>query len=236
MSNILRLVLTLLFDAYNPLLVGARVLYIIGAWLLFRKSGINTWWALVPWAREYKLGCCAAREPEGRSFCVTGFLITTLSIVGIWLQLNENNKDLAAFTPLILVVLVSVMIMHFVFNIRVFAGFVRIYGTSSWWLVSCIFDELRFIPMLIWGASKKYQPAWKVQDIRAEMERLATHGSAAVMDEGLTVNLKDRSVKEFFHKKYLLKDIHMAIPQGHMVLLLGGSGAGKTTFLNAVNG
>ena len=28
----------------------------------------------------------------------------------------------------------------------------------------------------------------------------------------------------------------MAIPQGHMVLLLGGSGAGKTTFLNAVNG
>ena len=41
---------------------------------------------------------------------------------------------------------------------------------------------------------------------------------------------------EFFQKKTLLRDIHMSIPRGHMVLLLGGSGAGKTTFLNAVNG
>ena len=56
------------------------------------------------------------------------------------------------------------------------------------------------------------------------------------MDKGLTVNLKERSVREFFQKKVLLRDIHMSIPQGHMVLLLGGSGAGKTTFLNAVNG
>ncbi|MBO4278327.1 MAG: ATP-binding cassette domain-containing protein, partial [Spirochaetales bacterium] len=34
----------------------------------------------------------------------------------------------------------------------------------------------------------------------------------------------------------LLRDIAMNIQPGHMVLLLGGSGAGKTTFLNAVNG
>ena len=43
-------------------------------------------------------------------------------------------------------------------------------------------------------------------------------------------------MKEFFHKRPLLKDIHMSIPQGHMVLLLGGSGAGKTTYVNAING
>ena len=75
-----------------------------------------------------------------------------------------------------------------------------------------------------------------MEDIEAELKRLASHGSATVMDEGLTVNLKDRTVTEFFQKKVLLRDIHMAIPQGHMVLLLGGSGAGKTTFLNAING
>ncbi|MBQ3668837.1 MAG: ABC transporter ATP-binding protein [Clostridia bacterium] len=68
------------------------------------------------------------------------------------------------------------------------------------------------------------------------MERLARHGSASVMAEGLTVNLRERSAREFFQKKVLLRDINMSIPQGHMVLLLGGSGAGKTTFLNAVNG
>ena len=60
------------------------------------------------------------------------------------------------------------------------------------------------------------------------MARLASRGSADVMDEGLTVNLDERSATEFFQKKVLLRDIHMAIPQGHMVLLLGGSGAGKT--------
>ena len=149
---------------------------------------------------------------------------------------NGDGKKGLAFVPLILVFLFSVMLMHFVFNIRVFAGFVQIYGVSRAWLILCIFDELRFLPMLIWGLSRKYQPAWKVENLKEEMERLAARGSAGILDEGLTVNLKDRHVKEFFHKKYLLKDIHMAIPQGHMVLLLGGSGAGKTTFLNAVNG
>jgi ABC-type multidrug transport system ATPase subunit len=163
-------------------------------------------------------------------------MITVLSVAGICFQWNRDNEILIAFVPLILVILVSVTLVHYIYNIRVFAGFVRIYGVSRWWLVFCVFDELRFIPMLVWGASGKYQPAWKVEDLKAQMERLAAHGSAAVMAEGLTVNLKDRHVKEFFHKKYLLKDIHMAIPQGHMVLLLGGSGAGKTTFLNAVNG
>ena len=69
-----------------------------------------------------------------------------------------------------------------------------------------------------------------------KMARLASRGSADVMDEGLTVNLDERSATEFFQKKVLLRDIHMAIPQGHMVLLLGGSGAGKTTYLNAING
>ncbi len=236
MSNILQLILTLLFDSYRPFFILMRCLYILGAWLLLGKSGLKGWWALIPWAREYQLGRCAAREPEGRYFCVTSMMITVLQVLNICFRWNEGSGTLTTFAPLILVVLFSVMLMHFVYNIKVFSGFVRIYGVRKVWLLLCVIDELRWIPMLVWGLFRKYQPSWKVEDIRAEMERLATHGSAAVMDEGLTVNLKDRHVKEFFHKKYLLKDIHMAIPQGHMVLLLGGSGAGKTTFLNAVNG
>ena len=96
--------------------------------------------------------------------------------------------------------------------------------------------ETRWIPALIWGWKKEYRPAWKVEDIRRVMETMALTGRAAVMETGLTVNLKERSVREFFQKKILLWDIHLYIPQGHMVLLLGGSGAGKTTFVNAVNG
>ena len=236
MNNVLQLFLTLLFDSYRPILIVFRCLYIFGAWMLLTKSGLKGFWALIPWAREYQLSRCASREPEGRVYCLISALITLLSVANICFRWNRGSVTLKTFSPLILVLLISVMIMHFVYNIRIFSGFIEVYDVSKAWLILCIIDELRFIPMLIWGLGKKYQPQWKVEDLKAEMQRLATYGSAAVMDKGLTVNLKDRHVTEFFHKKYLLKDIHMAIPQGHMVLLLGGSGAGKTTFLNAVNG
>lgn len=236
MSNILQLILTLFFDSVEPFFIAVRGLFILGAWMLLTKSGLKGWWALIPWAREYQLGRCAAREPEGRIYCVTSFFITALKVADICFQWNRENKTLISLAPLILVLLFSVMLTRFVYNIRIFSGFIQVYGVSRAWLILCIFDELRFLPMLVWGFFGRYQPGWKVEDLKAEMERLATHGSAAIMDEGLTVNLKERHVKEFFRKKYLLKDIHMAIPQGHMVLLLGGSGAGKTTFLNAVNG
>ncbi len=200
------------------------------------KSGLPGWHALIPWFREYQLSRCASREPDGRVYFLISMAITALRAADLCFRWNKDNETLIAFTPLILGILISVMLMHFIYNIRIFRGFIEVYQVSKAWLILCIIDELRFVPMLIWGFSEKYQPRWKVEDLRAEMERLATHGSAAVMDKGLTINLKDRHVSEFFRKKYLLKDIHMAIPQGHMVLLLGGSGAGKTTFLNAVNG
>ena len=236
MNNVLQLILTLLFDSYNVFFIVMRGLYILGAWLLLEKSGLKGWLSLIPWVREYQLARCASREPEGRVYFLISMAITALKTADICFRWNRDNASLMSFAPLILAVLISVMLMHFIYNIRIFAGFIEVYGVSRWWMLLCIIDELRFIPMLIWGFSKKYQPGMKVEDLKAEMERLATHGSSVVMDEGLAVNLKDRHVKEFFHKKYLLKDIHLAIPQGHMVLLLGGSGAGKTTFLNAVNG
>ena len=213
-----------------------RGLYILGAWMLLQKSGLKGAWALVPWVREYQLSRCASREPDGRVYCIISMALTGLLVADICFRWNKDNATLISLVPLIMALVISVMLMHFVYNIRVYSGFIEVYGVSRAWLLLCIIDELRFIPMLIWGISRNYQPRWKVEDLRAEMSRLATYGSATVMDEGLTVNLKERHVREFFHKKYLLKDVYMAIPQGHMVLLLGGSGAGKTTFLNAVNG
>ncbi len=236
MNNIFQLLMSLAFDSYKPVYVIARVLYILGAWKLLTKSGVKGWWSLIPWAREYQLSRCASREPEGRVYCLTSAAITVLVVVDICFRWNAGNETIRRLAPLIMVVLIAVMIMHFVYNLRIFSGFIEVYGVSKAWIILCIFDELRFIPMLVWGFGKNYQPHWKVEDLQAEMERLATHGSAAVMEKGLTVNLKDRHVTEFFRKRYLLKDIHLAIPQGHMVLLLGGSGAGKTTFINAVNG
>ena len=236
MNIVLQLILTLLFDSTSPFLVLLKALYILGAWRVLEKSGLKGFWALIPWAREYQLSRCAFREPEGRVYCITSAVITALRIAAACFVWDQDNATLTALAPLILALMFSVMLMSFVYNIRIFNGLIEVYQLRRRWLLLCVFNELRTIPMLVWGFSGKYQPGWKVEDLQAEMERLATHGTAAVMDDGLTVNLKDRHVTEFFHRRYLLKDIYLAIPQGHMVLLLGGSGAGKTTFLNAVNG
>lgn len=52
----------------------------------------------------------------------------------------------------------------------------------------------------------------------------------------LSIHIEERSVWDFFRKKILLEDIRLTIDPGEMVLILGGSGAGKTTFINAVMG
>ncbi|MBP5330878.1 MAG: ATP-binding cassette domain-containing protein [Lachnospiraceae bacterium] len=56
-------------------------------------------------------------------------------------------------------------------------------------------------------------------------------------DEGdLVIHITERSVVKRFEKLLLLQDINLTISSGEMVLILGGSGAGKTTFMNAVMG
>lgn len=52
----------------------------------------------------------------------------------------------------------------------------------------------------------------------------------------LVIDITERSVIQRFKKLLLLQDIRLSVANGEMVLILGGSGAGKTTFLNAVMG
>ena len=89
---------------------------------------------------------------------------------------------------------------------------------------------------LIWGIGESFQPVKQVEKIDADSGAKVSGVKAKVLDSGLTVNITERTVLDFFKKNVLLKDIHLNIPEGHMVLLLGGSGAGKTTFVNAVTG
>lgn len=52
----------------------------------------------------------------------------------------------------------------------------------------------------------------------------------------LKIQIKKKTVRSLFKKKTLLKDIDVVFKSGEMILILGGSGAGKTTFMNAVLG
>ena len=227
--------LTLLFGDDDWIFAFGALLLLVGMWKILEKSGVKGWWALIPGAREYQLARCAGRESEGRMYAVTSFTTWLLKFCGLGVFFKLGMRSDTALVILNVLIL-SLALVSFVYSIRVCSGLCEVYGVRKRWLWLWALSPLDCIPALIWGFNPKYQPGWKVEDIKAEMARLAAHGSANVMDEGLTVNLKERTVTEFFQKKYLLRDIHMAIPQGHMVLLLGGSGAGKTTYLNAING
>ena len=52
----------------------------------------------------------------------------------------------------------------------------------------------------------------------------------------LSIRITERSVWQKFKKLTLLQNINLTVNSGEMVLILGGSGAGKTTFMNAVMG
>ena len=235
--NILKLLSVILLDASLDITLIFSVLYIVGLWGLFKKSGIDSRWALVPVARQYQLARCAGREPEGRVYCMVSLGSMLLSVLTILMNYTPTQAETVTGRDLLITILaLSLTMVHVVYHIRVVMGLIEVYGVRKRWMWLWLISVSYWIPALIWGFNPKYQPQWKVEDIRAELAKLASHGSATVMDEGLSVNLHDRTVTEFFQKKVLLRDIHMSIPQGHMVLLLGGSGAGKTTYLNAING
>ena len=52
----------------------------------------------------------------------------------------------------------------------------------------------------------------------------------------LVIDIKERSVWKSFKKRVLLSEVHLAVEPGEMVLILGGSGAGKSTFIKSVMG
>ena len=224
-----------LFGSSSGLAVISGVLYIIGIWGIFRKSGIPGWWAAVPCAREYMLANCAGREPEGRVTSVIAFIFMLNSLAMNVFGMTFNAEgEMSGVSFLLMVAALVLQLVQIIYEIRVYAGLVDVYGQKRRWLWAWVL--VRSFPALLWGFGKKYQPAWQVEEFRREVASVTSAGSAEVLTDGLTVNLKKRTVTEFFRRKTLLRDIHLSIPPGHMVLLLGGSGAGKTVFLNAISG
>ncbi len=57
-----------------------------------------------------------------------------------------------------------------------------------------------------------------------------------VTEPGLVVNLAETSVPDKLKRKVLLKDINLTIDKGDFALIIGGSGAGKSTFMNSILG
>ena len=213
-----------IFDAVYQFLKW--LLLSFGYYKIFEKCAVNKKWAFVPLVREYKLGVCADREYEARIY-------TILTLASALIRLARYFFDPESLSYALLgILMLSCMIGQLVYSIRIILGLIQIFGRRKRWLFMFILFETP--TTLYWGFSSKFQPLKKMGLKEMTVESSDAH--LQDIADGLTVNITDRTVTDFFRKKALLKDIHMTIPKGHMVLLLGGSGAGKTTFLNAVTG
>ena len=216
------------------------VLTVIGIWGLFRKSGLPGWWALVPCAKDLKMGQIADREKEGRvAAVIQGINILCRIVTDTWEWALEQHgtgrgETLVNIVDFLEIVQIVALLVYLIYATRIYLGLIEVYGQKRIWVLLWVF--LDWVPACLWGWDRNYKPQWTVQDMKNDAADFFSNAKAQVLDQGLTVNLEERTATEFFKKNYLLRDIHMYIQPGHMVLLLGGSGAGKTTFLNAVNG
>jgi ABC-type multidrug transport system ATPase subunit len=86
-------------------------------------------------------------------------------------------------------------------------------------------------PAQSWQSGQAFSASRNVPNHQVE------HTTSNVLGANLYINIVRRTVRQgLFKELTLLKDINLTIQAGEMVLILGGSGAGKTTFMNAVMG
>ena len=221
----------LFVGSYN---VIAEILFIVGLWHIFRKLGQKGWYAIIPGYRYYKLGACIGKELDG-IYCLV------LEIGVRILQFMNDSEDIRTVGEMVVAVLLMVgTILLIVFEIRIILGILRIFKLPKGWAV--VWEILPWFVALKIGFGKKYEPVEfaKLREEGREGGLVPADLSAPVdnreIENGLVVSIKERKVRELTRSRYLLKDVHLSIPNGSMVLLLGGSGAGKTTLISAING
>ena len=208
----------------------STVLQMIGLCALFIKIGKKGWKAFIPIYNEYELSRLAKRDYVGRVLILFHILSMVVNITVSYMLVDDPDMD-KLWSKIFLLAELAVSICVFMLELRVFNGLCEVFGKKKLWIAAWAF--LPGITSLIWGFSRKIMPVMSIIDVKG-VEESGHHVEA--IEDGLTVNIRKRTASDFLKRKTLLKDIHLAIPRGHMVLLLGGSGAGKTTFLNAVTG
>jgi len=207
----------------------------LGFWLIAGKlNWKRRWMAWVPGLQYAALGQSLDMTFEGVVCCVVS-LALNLNTVVRFSGVSESVQTGLALATVVLAVFLLI------FRIRLYLRLLAVFELRKRWLLFWFFFD--WAALIAIGGSKLYQPRrlrftedWEAGTAPAAISGAdAIHGRAPA-NSGLSVDLDERTVRSGGKKRYLLKDIALDIPNGSMVLLLGGSGAGKTTLVNAIIG
>ncbi len=210
------------------------ILFTIGMWAVSGKmKWEDRWMALIPGVQYYAWGRSMNMARDG-ALCGVAELITfAVSLTG---SAAEGRPALAlALVQLVLIVILLTQ------RIRLFMRLCAVFGAKRRWVL--LWLPLDWLTLIIFVYNKRFQPKgirfteeWEAGTAPADIADIPEAPEFMPSDNGLSVDLRERTVREFGKKQYLLKDIRLDIPNGSLVMLLGGSGSGKTTLVNAIIG
>jgi ABC-type multidrug transport system ATPase subunit len=111
------------------------------------------------------------------------------------------------------------------------------YENGAWKLQEINADQVLLNGMEVKDAVKiRIDDCIEIGDTKFYFEGSGLVYGYPTQGSGLSINIDERAAHQAMRKVTLLKDINLSIEPGNMVLILGGSGAGKSTFVNAVTG
>ena len=192
------------------------------------------WKAWVPGLRMYCFGVSLKQYRDGMIYGILDILYILTVIFNI-------PVDDARLLQIIFLLELILYFFILVYKLRLFLELLKLYEASKGWIIP--FLLVTWLPLLIFGVSKKYQPQY--ENIKEENWQAGSKPAeftdelckaVPMVNEGLSIHIRKRTVRDFGKTRYLLKDIALNIPEKSLVLLLGGSGSGKTTMINAVTG
>ena len=201
-------------------------LFSLGLWMVFGKlKWKQRWMAWIPGLRFAALGQCIQLPREG-------LLVGAMEVLSFALGYAFKGIEAEKLSLLVSLATLILLVLLVVYRLRLYVRLMRIFGMKKGWiLIWFLFD---WLVLLIVGRSSKFQPV--ILPGAPAGPALAEHHGMFNVESGLSVDLRSRTVLELYKKRYLLRDISLDIPNGSLVLLLGGSGAGKTTLVNAIIG